>query len=287
MPDVWELRPSKPVPSSRGFTLRQMPAPKSAVLWVGTLALAGWLAAAAGFAAVEPAKATQGLTLDTDPHLVAWWRFEETAGKTAADSSGHGHHGRLEGNLSFDTHSAPGRSGRAIRLDGTEECVRVPSFKGVTGTRARTVAAWIKTAQRTGEIASWGRNEHGQMFIFGHIRGRVGVTPKGGYLYMKAATDDDAWHLVAVVVQEASPPNLHDHVKLYKDGEVAEIDDIGLLDLWPIETGADQDVCLGRRFKGLLDEVRLYDRALSEEEIKALFKLGTDQPLTNHDSKER
>lgn len=249
-----------------------------AVLSLLVLALPG---GPGNLAAADSGSPAQAPTLDTDPHLVAWWRFDETSGKTAADASGHSHHATLEGALSFDTHSAPGRSGRAIRLDGNNDFIKVAGFKGVTGTQPRTVAAWIKTPKRGGEIISWGRDEHGQMFIFGHIRGRVGVTPKGGYLYMKAATDDDAWHHVAVVVQEGSPPNLHDHVKLFKDGEPAEIDDIGLLDLWPIETGAALDVSIGRRFQGLLDDLRIYDRALSEEEIHSLFKLETNRPLSN------
>jgi hypothetical protein len=118
------------------------------------------------------------------------------------------------------------------------------------------------------------------MWTFGHIRGRVGVTPKGGYFYMKAGTHDDAWHHVAVTVEAGSPPNLHDHVKLFRDGEVAEIDDIGLLDLWPIETGDSLDVSIGRRFKGSIDDLRLYGRALSEDEIKALFKLQSDRSIT-------
>jgi len=42
-----------------------------------------------------------------------------------------------------------------------------------------------------------------------------------------------------------APPNLHDDVKLCKDGAPAEIDDIGLLDLWPVETGESQDVRIG------------------------------------------
>ncbi len=212
--------------------------------------------------------------LDRDPALVGWWKFDEAAGKSAADSAPQGHPGTLEGNVSFDTHSAPGRSGKAIKLDGAEG-ILVAGFKGVTGTRARTVAAWIKTSASSGDIVSWGSNDAGKMWTFGHIRGRIGVTPKGGYLYMKAATQDDAWHHVAVVVQDAAPPNLHDHVKLYRDGELAEIDDIGLLDLWPIDTGDQQDVRIGRRFKGLLDDVRIYSRPLSEDEIKALLKLET------------
>jgi hypothetical protein len=66
---------------------------------------------------------------------------------------------------------------------------------------------------------------------------------------------------------------------LYKDGVVAEIHDIGLLDLWPIDTGDDLDVTIGRGFKGLIDDVRIYDRVLSDEEVMALFKLQSDREL--------
>ncbi len=227
-----------------------------------------------------PPQPSTVITLDHDPHLVGWWKFDEVSGKSAADSSGQGHHAALQGALSFESRSAPGRSGTAIKLDGNNDCLQATGFKGVTGPGPRTISAWIKTPASSGEIVSWGLDEHGQMWTLGHIRGRIGVTPKGGYLYMKAATHDDAWHHVAVVVQAASPPNLHDHVKLFKDGELAEIDDIGLLDLWPIETGAKQDVRIGWRFKGLLDDLRIYDRALAEDEIKALFKLQSDRPVT-------
>ena len=158
----------------------------------------------------------KAVSLDTDPHLVAWWKFDEAIGKRTADSSKKGHDGVLEGGASLDTASAPGRIGTALKLDGKDAYLRVPGFKGVTGTGPRTLAVWIKTATAGGEIVSWGLDDHGQMWTFGHIRGRIGVTPKGGYLYMKAGTDDDAWHHVAVVVREASPPNLHDDVKLYR-----------------------------------------------------------------------
>ena len=63
-------------------------------------------------------------------------------------------------------------------------------------------------------------------------------------------------------------------MKLYKDGELAEIDDIGLLDLWPIETGDELDVTIGRGFRGLIDDVRIYERPLSGDEIKALYRKG-------------
>jgi hypothetical protein len=210
--------------------------------------------------------------LDADPHLVARWKLDETSGKKAADASGHNHHATLDGKLAFDSHSVPGRAGRALQFDGTADVVTATGFKGVVGTRPRTIALWIKTTSTTGEIISWGKNDAGKMWIMCFIRNGLGVTPKGGYLYMKRGVEDGQWHHIVAVVREASPPNLHDDVKLYKDGEPAEIDDIGYLDMWPVETVAQQDVRLGCRFKGQLSDVRIYDRALAEEEVKSLFR---------------
>ncbi len=219
------------------------------------------------------------ITLDTDPNLAGWWKFDEVSGKTAADSSKHNRKGTLKEDMSFEKDSASGRVGKALKFGRGDGYVQITKYKGVTGTRPRTVAAWCRTTTTRGEIISWGSDDYGQMFTFGFVRGRIGVTPNGGYLYINEETDDDAWHHVAAVVEEAELPNLHDDVKLYKDGEPAEIHDIGLLDLWPIDTGNDLDVRIGRRFKGLIDDVRIYDRALSEDEVNALYKLQSNRPL--------
>ncbi len=219
------------------------------------------------------------VTLDTDPNLVGWWKFDEAAGSVAADSSGHKRDGVLKGGLSFDKNSAPGKTGQALRLDAKDAVIEVKDYKGIGGTRPRTVAVWIKTASSKGEIISWGKEDFGQMFTVGYLRGRAGITPRGGYLYMNAETHNDQWHHIAVVVRKAELPNLHDDVRLYLDGAPAEIHDIGLLDLWPIQTGQELPVRIGRGFTGLLDDLRIYDRPLSEEEVNALFKLQTSQPL--------
>jgi len=233
-----------------------------------------------GLAAVSAASREKKISLDTDPNLVGWWKFDEVSGQTAADFSGRGHNGTLKGGLSFEKDSVSGRMGKTLRLDGRDDYVEITGYKGVSGTRPRTVAAWIRTRRPVGEIVSWGEDDYGKMWIVGFIRGRVGATPKGGYLYMNSEVHDDRWHHVAVVVQSADRPNLHDHVKLYLDGAVAEIHDIGLLDLWPIETGGDMDVRIGRGFNGLIDDVLIYERALSEEEIRASFilKAGPGSP---------
>ncbi|HOK77905.1 MAG TPA: LamG domain-containing protein [Verrucomicrobiota bacterium] len=227
--------------------------------------------------AQEPSGAPEQrpVPLDSDPHLIGWWKFDEIDGNKALDSSGHGHDAFIEGGASLKTQSVPGRMGNSLMFVEQGPVVRVPGFKGVTGTAPRTVCAWVKTSADSGEIVSWGSNDFGKMWIFGHVRGRIGVTPKGGYLYINDSIADDNWHHVAVVVHEAEKPNLHDDVRLFKDGVPAVIHDIGLLDLWPIDTGSDIEVRIGRGFKGLIDDLRIYDRALSEEELTALFKLGS------------
>ena len=226
-------------------------------------------------AAPEKAKPT---SLDEDPHLVGWWKFDDAAGTTAADASKHDRKGALKGGLSFDKDSAPGRTGKALRFDGRDDCVEITGYKGITGAQARTVSAWIKTKRSRGQLASWGVRDGGKMWIFCFIRGRVGVTPQGGYLYMNPTTHDDKWHHVAAVVRKAERPNLHDDVTLYLDGEPAAIHDIGLLDLWPVDTGKELDVTIGKGFAGLLDDLRIYDRPLSADEVKALYKLETGKP---------
>jgi hypothetical protein len=200
---------------------------------------------------------------------MGWWKFDETKGTAAADSSKHGRDGKLGGGMSFDENSVPGRIGQALLFDGRQNVAHVTGYKGVTGTSPRTISAWIKTTATKGELVSWGTKDMGQMWTFCFIRRYLGIN-NGGYYYMAHEVQDDKWHHVAVVVREADLPNLHDDVTLYLDGKIAEIHKIGLLDLWPIETGSELDVAIGRKFQGAVDELRIYDRALSDEEVAAL-----------------
>jgi hypothetical protein len=239
------------------------------------------LAVALASCAATAGAANRPATLDTDPNLAGWWRFDEPAGSTAVDASRHQHDGALAGGLSCDKNSTTGKIGKALEFDGRKTWVEVKDYKGIAGTRPRTVAAWIKSSAPQGEIVSWGTEDFGQMFTVGYIRGRMGVTPHGGYLYMNPETHDDQWHHVAVVVRPVELPNLHDDVRLYLDGVPAEIHDIGLLDLWPIQTGDKLNVRIGRNFKGCIDDLRLYNRALPDEQVQALFKLETNRPLAS------
>lgn len=217
-------------------------------------------------------KASEPVKLDRDPDLMGWWKFDDNTGKSATDSSTHTRKGELLGDMTFDQNSTPGRLGRALHFDGQDNLVRIRDYKGIQGPAPRTISVWIKTDTAKGDIVSWGTHDFGQMWVLRFIRGHVGVTPQGGYYYVAADLHDETWHHVAAVVSKAEFPNLHDDVTLYVDGDIAEIDRIGLLDLWPIDTGSESDVMIGKGFKGCLDDLRIYSRALSQKEIQMLHR---------------
>lgn len=220
------------------------------------------------------------VALDKDPHLVGWWKFEETKGATAADSSPlkAKHKGTLSEGLTFEAASVEGKVGRALKLTA-DQYVEIKGYKGVTGTKPRSVAAWFKTSKKRGDIAIWGARDSGKQFRFGHIRGRLGMTPFGGYYYMKEYTNDDKWHHIVLVITESELPNLYDNVRIFIDGKVAVVDDIGLLGLLPIETAKEADVRLGTGFEGILDDIRIYSRALELDEAKTIYQGKSSEPM--------
>jgi len=220
------------------------------------------------------------VALDKDPHLVGWWKFEETKGVTAADSSPlkAKRKGTLSEGLKFEVASVEGKVGKGIKLTA-DQYVEIKGYKGVTGTKPRSVAAWFKTKKNRGDIAIWGARDSGKQFRVGHIRGRLGITPFGGYYYMKEYTNDDKWHHIVLVITESELPNLHDNVRIFVDGKVAEVDDIGLLDLLPIETAKEADVRLGTGFEGILDDVRIYSRALELDEARTIYQGKSSKPM--------
>jgi hypothetical protein len=81
-------------------------------------------------------------------HPVAYWRFEERAGTTAGDSTGHGHSGFYRGGVAF---SQPGaihtEPDAAIGLNGVDAFVEVAdsaAFSQPTSRRGLTVEAWFR-----------------------------------------------------------------------------------------------------------------------------------------------
>jgi len=204
--------------------------------------------------------------------LAAHYEFEGTTN----DSSGNGRNGTAVGDPIF----VAGKVGQAISLDGIGDYVEITGYKGILGPNAVTVTAWIKTATETGTIVNWGTQSNGQRIDFRVNANRLRLEPGGGNVQGDSNVNDGGWHHVAVTVQENATIS-YPEVILYLDGidDTRPGTDPDIFDII-----ANVDVSIGYRatnndrfFMGQIDDVRIYDRMLSPEEIAWLA--GRTQPF--------
>ncbi len=213
------------------------------------------------------------MIIDGNPDPIAHWSFDEAGGFTAYDISVNNHNGTLV-NMTADSWVS-GKQCTAISLDGIDDYVQISGFKGVLRRAARSCTAWIKTTQKSGEIVTWGELETGGKWII-----RVNETDslrtevQGGYIYGTTSINDGNWHHIVVVMEDDGSPDVSE-IRLYVDGKQDTI--AGVLPR-AINTPAVEDVRIGvfsdmtRFFQGLIDDVRIYNRALESSEIKTLYK---------------
>ncbi len=208
----------------------------------------------------------------TTDGLVGAWLFDDGTGNTVADSSGN----ELDGEVSLGTPEwVDGKFHGAMKFGGAD-MVTVPDNDALDLT-SFTIAAWINSPATSGRwhviAAKEARNPTGRNYgIFGHVNSGVihYSFTSGGWKSFDAKTNvtDGAWHHIAATY---SSPNF----KLYVDGTldaetapnaVPESNDSSLY-----IGGCD----IGNYWmSGTIDEVVLYDRALSEAEIAELIEDG-------------
>ncbi|MAV33955.1 MAG: hypothetical protein CMJ59_00720, partial [Planctomycetaceae bacterium] len=75
---------------------------------------------------------------DPPPQIVGHWSFDEGRGESASDSSGNGHHGAVRG-----AQWCPGKKGTALRFDGRDDYVDCGTAAQLNLTKAFTIEAWI------------------------------------------------------------------------------------------------------------------------------------------------
>ncbi len=201
-----------------------------------------------------------------------YWKIDDMSGQTALDNSPYGRSGTL---LNMDDDDwVGGKVGGALSFDGVDDYVQIEGWKGILGAASRTVCAWIKTtATGSANIVYWGdtgASNDWLLFAKGDMDGKLALTTNEGYVVGTSNVCDGEWHHVAAVLENDGTPDAAE-VRLYVDGVE---DAITLSQSAGVDTPVGSDVLIGSNgvqyFEGLIDEVRIYDRALSGAEVAEL-----------------
>jgi hypothetical protein len=213
---------------------------------------------------------------DTDPSLVGWWKFEEASGTLYDQSDNHNDSTSAQGVLYQQT----GQSGYALGFDGIDDHIIV----GTNGRPTDTFSfgGWFKTSS-THEIdpesTSGVGGVYNQRYAFdpqhgGESNGGAGLSLgtngilvyEHGSNYMPAtavyrADIGNDWNHIMIVYNNKQPTIYLNgsavHTGLTSPREVVNT---------PIQFGG----MVYGYFEGLMDEIRIYNRALSAAEIKKL-----------------
>jgi len=210
-----------------------------------------------------------------DPHLglVGWWRFDEGAGTIAEDSSGYGNDGTIYGATWVD-----GKYGKALSFDGTDDYVDCGNAASLSPTNEETVIMWVKPSAGYGELYPRliAHDDYVRLYVYiDSATGRLHIHfyTSGGIAGVTSSLSlgIDTWTHVAFLYDG-------DYMKLYLNGVLyatsAKVS--GTINSAGTNLAIGNNLGKTRSFKGVIDEVRVYNRALSAAEIQEVFEKGPD-----------
>ena len=216
--------------------------------------------------------------------LIAHWKFDETSGTSAADSTGNGHTGTLTNSPSWQ--GTAGKRGGAILLDGANDYVTAGDINAAEGIATITVSTWAKTSVAGEQDIVTKSNCDGSQDPWALYSGWPTADGKAAFLISGAdgtnaysgqgttAINDGSWHMLTGVYDGA-------YVRIYVDGveenSAAYVTSSIYSNTHNVEIGG---YCNGNPFltNGLIDEVRIYGRALSASEIMDLYNATNGTP---------
>jgi hypothetical protein len=197
--------------------------------------------------------------------LVGAYGFEEATGASAVDSSPAGNPGTING----PTRSAAGKFGSALTFDGVNDLVTVPDSNSLDLTTGVTLEAWVRPSTVTGwRTALLKEQTNGLVYA---IYANTDANRPSGHVFTTSEFDTlgaaqlaaNTWSHLAVTYDGVT-------LKLYVNGTLASSKAvagslfastgalrIGGNNIWP------------EWFAGLIDEVRVYQRALTATEVTA------------------
>jgi hypothetical protein len=234
-----------------------------------------------------------GLSCCANAELVGWWKLDETEGTEAWDSSGNELHGEVIGGTKWIPN---GRFGGALEFDGVGTAgtnVSLPISELLSELTNSTFAIWANFHQTGG---AWQRlwdfgdgSANGYMFLCprigttdtGTLRYAITLTSNGNEEQLNAPfTLPTDWHHVAIALN-AKDGNMI----MYVDGEVI---DEQTTTIFPANLPPTTQNWLGQSqwpdgiYDGALDDFRIYDQALTAEEIAlVMIGAGSEYPFAS------
>lgn len=210
--------------------------------------------------------------------LVGAWLLDEASGNKAKDSSGKGHDGELVGKAKFDK----GKFGNAVSCDGTEAYVMVPNHEDFKFKGDFSIACWflndnapppdnsgIVTKGYHRPAGSGGDSKPWYLIYFIKGAGTVDLYLRdtkstNSRAVGKTPVNDGKWHHIVCM-------KVGNKVKVFIDGkEDAAADAVDA-----VYGDNDQPLVFmvhyDRWIKGLIDDVAIFNRAITEKEISSIM----------------
>jgi len=214
--------------------------------------------------------------------LKAQWNYNEGAGTIANDSTGNGYSGILNGPTWVGSNNQ-----YKLDFDGIDDYVNISNKDILNNVKATTLTGWVKirdTSQAANLIFI--STDNSDVLARAHIEYRPDKTLKAGgrstdtetYQYaqtMSTITLWPEWTFMAVVIDYE-----HDLIKIYMNGEKEVEQSVNFLststpstDSSCVNIGA-QEFGQSKALNGEMNDVRVYTRTLSDNEILSLFNNG-------------
>lgn len=226
-------------------------------------------------------------TVPVSSGRVAWWKFDETTGTTAADSSGNGNTGTLVGNPQWMPNG--GKLGGALSFNGVSDYVVVSESPSLEPASAISVCMWANISTVSSSFADLLRKE--------------GIQTPGYLMRWYQSGDFLDWRLnrnlnPSIYVEDTQPTttylNSWHHFagtydsstgisSIYVDGTLrasltGQTGPLEHTDALYMMFGPQS---LQQPVGGLLDDVRIYSRCLSAQEIQLLAGSSSDLSITD------
>lgn len=206
--------------------------------------------------------ATLAVYWQKDPGLLGWWRFNEAAGNISADASGNGNDANLIGGpvkVAWDF-------GNSLNFNGTDQYVTIDNESFFDITSNITITCWIRKNGNDQTSCLVSKSDSFNVYI-GEISTGVTFYCGGTGRSVASTTNicDNKWHHVAAVYDGSAK-------KIYIDGIFDSLrNSSGLITTNDYKvTIASGENLPEQKLQGMIDEVRIYNLALSAERIRAI-----------------